>query len=76
MQFFLVFNFFFFLMGDCIVLLLLLLLLVLAEAIITKHCLWEAFPDLPFLFALVPLPHLSHGINISFGGLPIFLITL
>lgn len=37
----------------------------LAEAIIAKHCLLEAFPDLPFPFALIAVPRLNHSTNIS-----------
>lgn len=43
---------------------------VLAEAIVTEHCLWEAFPDLPFFFALVVLAHPSHSEVSWWFGVP------
>lgn len=47
----------------------------LAEAIIAKHCLLKVFPDLPLLFALVVILHLSFIsiISLQFGGFSIFL---
>ena len=50
---------------------------ILAEAMVTEHRLWESFPDFPFLFALVLLPHPSNSAVPWWFGTPcVFLTTL